>query len=108
MKKLLIITLVIIILTPLCTIEIQKYLYEKRVTAYLTDNKFYQKDEIQSVKAKWHFAGLPSYWVNVVFSNEPNIVYIYYAHNTDAVGQYEYYAIDGSDVSTERLKYLEN
>ena len=107
MKKLLIFVVVIVILAPFCTIEIKKQLYEKRVETYLIENKFYQKDEIESIKAKWHLAGLPSYWINVIYSDEPNVVYIYYAHNKDEVGQFEYYTIDGTNLSAKQLKHFE-
>ncbi|AWE07826.1 hypothetical protein DCE79_10710 [Lysinibacillus sp. 2017] len=107
MKKLLIIAVVIVILAPFCTIEIKKQLYEKRVEDYLIENTFYQKDETESIKAKWHFAGLPSYWVNVIYSDEPNVVYTYFAHNKGKVGQFEYYSIDGTNLSTEQLKHFE-
>ena len=90
MKKLLIVTVVIAILTPFCTIEIKKQLYEKRVENYLIENRSYQKEEIEFIKAEWHLAGLPSYWVNVIYSDEPNVVYIYFAHNQGKVGQAQY------------------
>ena len=105
MKKLLIVAVVIAILAPFCTIEIKKQLYEKKVENYLIENRSYQKEEIESIKAKWHFAGLPSYWVNVIFSDEPNVVYIYFAHNSK-VRQAEYYTIDGTTLSAEQLKHF--
>lgn len=107
MKKLLIVAVVIVILAPFCTIEIKKQLYEKRVENYLIENKSYQKEEIESIKAKWHLAGLPSYWVNVIYCDEPNIIYIYFAHNKNRVGQFEYYTIDGTTLSIEQLKHFE-
>ena len=107
MKKLLIVAVFIAIFAPFCTIEIKKQVYEKRVETYLIENKFYQKEEIQSIKAKWHLAGLPKYWVNVIFSDEPNTVYVYFAHHKDKVGQFEYYTIDGTNPSVEQLKNYE-
>lgn len=106
MKKLLIVAVVIAILAPFCTIEIKKQLYEKRVENYLIENRSYHKEEIESVKAEWHLAGLPSCWVNVIYSDEPNVVYIYFAHNKDKVGQAEYYTIDGTTLSAEQLKHF--
>ena len=107
MKKLLIVAVIIAILVPFCTIEFKKQLYEKRVENYLTENKLYQKEEIKSIQAKWHLGGLPSYWVNVIYMDEPNIVYIYFAHNKDEIGQFEYYTIDGTNFSAEQLKHFE-
>ena len=105
MKKILIVTLVIAILAPFCTIQIKKQLYEKRVENYLMENIVYEKEAIQSIKSKWHFAGLPSYWVNVIFSDEPNVVYLYFAHDKATIGQAEYYTIDGTTLTKEQLKH---
>lgn len=105
MKKLLIVTLVIAILVPFCTIQIKKQLYEKRVENYLTENMNYEKEAILSIESKWHFAGLPKYWVNVIFSNEPNVIYLYFAHDKANIGQAEYYTIDGTTLTEEQLKH---
>lgn len=77
MKKFLIVALVIVLLAPFCTVLIKKQLYEKRIENYLIEDMSYQKEVIQSIECKWHFAGLPSYWVKVIFSDEPNVVYIF-------------------------------
>lgn len=107
MKRLLIMAVVIAILAPFCTIEIKKQLYENRVETYLVEQKHYHQDEIESIHAEWHLAGLPKYWVNVMYADESNVVYIYFAHNTGKVGQAEYYTIDGANLSPEQLKHVE-
>ena len=107
MKRLLIVAVVIVILASFFMIEIKKQLYENRVETYLVEQKLYQQDEIESIKAEWHLAGLPSYWVNVMYADEPNIVYIYFAHHKGKVGQAEYYTIDGTNFSPEQLKHFE-
>ena len=106
MKKLLTVAVVIAMLAPSCTIQIKKQLYEKRVENYLIENMSYQKEAIESIESKWHFAGLPSYWVNVIFSDEPNVVYLYFAHNKGHVSQVEYHTIDGTTLSTEQLNHF--
>ncbi|KOP69625.1 hypothetical protein AMS59_22110 [Lysinibacillus sp. FJAT-14745] len=106
MKKFLIVALFIMLLAPFCTVQIKKELYEKRIENYLIEDKSYQKDAIQSIECKWHFAGLPSYWVNVIFSDEPNVVYIYFAHDKNHLGQFDHYTIDGTTLLTEQLKHF--
>jgi len=52
----------------------------------LNEDMSYPKEAIQPIECKWHFAGLPSYWVIVIFSDEPNVVYTYFAHDKDQLG----------------------
>lgn len=108
MKKFLIVALLFMLLLPFCTVQIKKQLYEKRIKNYLIEDMSYQKEAIQSIECKWHFAGLPSYWVNVIFSDEPNVVYIYFAHNKKHLGQFEHYTIDGTTLLTEQLEYFQS
>lgn len=107
MKKRLIIIVVLAILAPILTIEIKKQLFEKRVTTYLMETKSYEKEEIQSIQAKWHFAGLPKYWIDVIFFDEPNVIYTYFAHNKGNVWQAEYASIDGPPLTVEQLKHFD-
>lgn len=106
MKKFLLVVLVIVLLSPFCLVQIKKQLYEKRIENYLIEELSYQKEAIQSIECKWHFAGLPTYWVNVIFSDEPNVIYLYFAHNKDHIGQFEHHTIDGTTPSTEQLKHF--
>jgi len=106
MKKILIVGIIIMLLAPFCTVHIKKRLYEKRIENYLIEDMLYRKEAIQSIEWYWHFAGLPSYWTNVIFSGETNVVYIYFAYDKDHIGQYEYYTIDGSTLSPKQLKHF--
>ncbi|WP_193767054.1 DUF3139 domain-containing protein [Lysinibacillus parviboronicapiens] len=108
MKKFLTVTLVIALLAPFCTVQINKQLYAKRIENYLIEDMTYRKEAIQSIECKWHFAGLPSYWLNVVFADEPNVVYLYFAHNKDRVGQFEHQTLDGTTLPTEQLKHFKS
>lgn len=65
----------------------------------------YQKEEIKSIECKWHFAGLLIYRVNVIFSDEPNVVYLYFSHNKNHLGKFEHHTIDGTTLSKEQLKH---
>ncbi|MFB7157838.1 DUF3139 domain-containing protein [Lysinibacillus sp. NPDC056232] len=106
MKKFLIVGIIIMLLAPFCIEHIKKQLYEKRIENYLIEDLSYPKKAIQSIECKWHFAGLPSYWINVIFSDEPNVIYLYLAHDKDHLGQFEYHTIDRTTLSTEQLKHF--
>ncbi|MNE70433.1 hypothetical protein D3C80_1662240 [compost metagenome] len=73
------ILLVLLILTPVVYVQINKILYAKRVTAYLTDMKGYTKEEISSVKGIWSIKA-PPFLVEVEFRDEPGVEYTYFAH----------------------------
>lgn len=108
MKKLLLAGLVILLLAPFCTVYLKKQMYENRIEHFLMEERDYKLEEIQSIEASWHFAGLPKYWVNVTFSDEPNVVYIYFAHDKNHLGQFEFYTKDGdTPLSTEQLTHYE-
>ncbi|WP_053589095.1 DUF3139 domain-containing protein [Bacillus sp. FJAT-22090] len=107
MKKFLIIGLVILFLVPIYIVQTKKRSYENKIEHFLTEEMSYVKEDIQSIEGKWHLAGLPSYWVNVIFSDEPNIVYIYFAHDNVRIGQYDYNSIDSTILSTDKLKHYE-
>ncbi|MGE7673249.1 DUF3139 domain-containing protein [Lysinibacillus sp. NPDC094403] len=108
MKKFLIVALIIMLLAPFCTVQIKKQLYVKRIENYLIEDMSYPKEAILSIECKWHFAGLPSYWVNVIFSDEPNVVYVYFAHDKDNLGQFEHHTIDGKTLSPEQLNHFKS
>ncbi|WP_186670896.1 DUF3139 domain-containing protein [Sporosarcina sp. BP05] len=107
MKKFIIIGLVILLFVPFYIVQTKKRLYENKIEHFLTDEMSYVKEDIQSIEGKWHLAGLPKYWVNVIFSDEPNVVYIYFAHYQEKIGQYEYHSIDSTILSTDKLKHYE-
>lgn len=106
MKKLLICAIVIMLLAPFFTVQFKKQFYENRVKNYLIEEVAYQEDAIQSIESTWHFAGLPSYTVNITFSDEPNVIYNYFAHDKNNIHQAEHYTIDGSTLSTDQLKHF--
>lgn len=106
MKKLLLAGLVILLLVPFCTVQLKKHMYENRIEHFLMEEMAYEPEEIQSIKASWHFAGLPSYSVTVIFSDEPKVKYIYFAHDKNQLGQFEFYTEDGQTIqSPEQLKH---
>lgn len=106
MKKFILIGLVILLLVPFSFVQIKKRVYENRIEHFLIEEKSFEKEDIQSIEGEWHFAGLPKYWVNVIFSDEPNVVYIYFAHDKERIGQNEYYSIDSKN-SSDQLKHYD-
>lgn len=90
MKKLkiaILVLLVFVFLSPFVYVQANKMIYAKKVNAYLLDEEHYSKDEIQSVKGVWGVK-LPPFYVVVVFKDEPEVEYIYFAHNS--IMQFEY------------------
>jgi uncharacterized protein YxeA len=90
MKKIriaLLVLLVLVLLSPFVYVQVNKMIYAKKVNAYLLEEERYSKDEIQSVKGVWGVK-LPSFYVVVVFKDEPDVEYIYFAHDT--IMQFEY------------------
>lgn len=106
MKKLLLAGLVILLLAPFCTVYLKKQMYENRIEHFLMEKMTYKPEEIQSIEASWHLAGLPNYVVTVIFSDEPKVKYIYFAHDKNLLGQYDVYTEDGNTItSPEGLKH---
>jgi hypothetical protein len=106
MKKIILVGLVILLLAPFFTVHIKKQMYEKRIERFLMEEMAYKPEEIQSIEASWHFAGLPNYAVTVIFSDEPKVKYVYFAHDKNLLGQFEFYTEDGNAIlSPERLKH---
>jgi hypothetical protein len=54
---------------------------------FLLEDREYKQEEIKSVEAVWGVK-LPPFYVVVVFEDEPEVEYIYFAHNK--VLQFEY------------------
>jgi len=94
----------IIILAPFSYVQFKKHQASDRVWQYLTEEKGYEENDIKGLKSEWSFIGIPTYHVEVIFKNEPNIVYYYFAHREDAKGQFEYYDLNGKNVPIENLK----
>lgn len=67
---------------------------------YLLEEKGYKQKDIKEINGVWGMK-LPAFYVTVVFENEPNVKYIYFAHNE--VIQFEY-EINGEVTSVEFSK----
>ncbi|WP_098746698.1 DUF3139 domain-containing protein [Paenibacillus sp. EZ-K15] len=90
MKKIriaLLVLLVPLLLSPFVYVQANKMIYAKKVNAYLLEEEHHSKDEIKSVKGVWGVK-LPPFYVVVVFKDEPDVEYIYFAHNS--IMQFEY------------------
>lgn len=68
------------ILTPFIYEKANKIIYAHRVTTYLTEQKHYAPDEIESVEGVWNVK-LPPFLTLVKFKDEPDVEYVYFAHN---------------------------
>ena len=90
-KKVMIVTIVVIfialVLTPIVAIQANKYIYKNRVSTYLIEEKGFVNEDIELIEGKW--GKLPTFYVNVVFKNEPHVKYTYFAHDND-VYQFSY------------------
>ncbi len=103
-KKILIILaiLILIIFAAIAFVQFKKHQASDKVMQYLTEIRGYEESEIITLESKYTFFGIPKYHVEVIFKNEPKIVYLYFAN--DLKGQFEYYEIDGKTIPTEDLK----
>lgn len=84
-----IITVLMIILVAVPVVYVQgiKIKYANRVTEYLLEEQKYNKEEIESVKGVWGIK-LPAFYAVVIFKDEPEVEYIYFAHHE--VMQFDY------------------
>jgi len=108
MKKILLVAILLIVLVPYVTVQLKKQLYEQKIRHYLIEEVHYTENEIQSIDCEWYLGGLPNYAVNVIFIDEPNVVYIYFVHRKDRLGQFEHYTIDGTVLQPEQLKHYQS
>ncbi|WP_134684376.1 DUF3139 domain-containing protein [Brevibacillus migulae] len=69
-----------LVVTPFLYIGINKMIYAQRVKNYLLDVKGYKKEDIKSVEGVWGIK-LPAFYAVVVFTDEPDVEYTYFAHN---------------------------
>ncbi|MBD2869062.1 DUF3139 domain-containing protein [Paenibacillus arenilitoris] len=69
-----------LVVTPYVYVQINKIVYDDRVTNYLIEEEGYKAEEIRSVKGVWGIK-LPPFYAVVVFNDEPFVEYIYFAHN---------------------------
>ncbi|MFD1884726.1 DUF3139 domain-containing protein [Paenibacillus wenxiniae] len=80
--------------SPFIAVHYQKQVFAERVHTYLIQHEHYKLEEIASVQGVWGIM-LPTFYVDVVFTDEPNRVYTYFAH--DEVLQHSHRAIDASE-----------
>lgn len=105
MKKFIIFTLLFIVLCPYCLVQFKKQFYEHEVYDYLIEEIKYTEEDIQSIECQWYLGGLPNDSVDVMFADEPNVVYIYFVHDKEHIGQFEHYTIYGKILPPEQLKH---
>jgi hypothetical protein len=70
----------ILVVTPVVYVQVNKIIYANRVTNYLIVEGKYNREEIASVKGVWGIK-LPSFYAVVIFKDEPDVEYVYFAHN---------------------------
>lgn len=99
-----IIILLIIILLPISYVQLNKILFKHRVLDYLTTEQHYDQADIQVIEGVWG-KKMPAFYVKVIFSDEPNIIYNYFAHGE--VRQFEYEVRDGQQLAPEQLVHFE-
>lgn len=103
-KKYWLVFLVVIIILPILYVQINKIVYANRVSDYLIEEKDYKKEEIKSIEGIWG-KKMPAFYVTVIFKDEPNIEYSYFAHGK--VRQFEFRTIDGTTITMDELKNYE-
>jgi len=79
-KMMLVVILIAVILTPFIYVQANKMIYTNRVSRYLVETEKIPLDQIQSVTGVWS-KKLPAFCAVVVFKDEPEVEYIYFAHN---------------------------
>lgn len=76
----------ILVITLFVYVQANKMICKNRVTNYLLETQNYSEEEIEVVKGVWGFK-LPSFFAVVIFKDEPNVEYVYFAH--DEVVQFD-------------------
>lgn len=95
-KKWLLLLLLIGVALPFIYVEANKKIYASRVHDYLIEEKKYRKEDIKAVEGVWG-KKLPSFYATVIFKNELNIQYTYFAHN--GIHQAGYEAMDDAIIT---------
>ncbi|MBO0603507.1 DUF3139 domain-containing protein [Sporosarcina sp. E16_3] len=90
-KVALLVILVGIVIVPIVLIQANKYIYKNRVSTYLIEKKGFVKEDIESIEGK--LGSLPTFYVIVTFKNEPDVKYMYFAHDNN-VFQFDYQITD--------------
>lgn len=103
-KKILLVILAIAVILPILNIQINKMKYANKVSDYLIEEKGYKQEEVKSVEGVWG-KKMPAYYVIVVFENEPNVEYTYFAHGK--VKQISFQSVNSTTVTVDDLKNYE-
>ncbi|WP_289136388.1 DUF3139 domain-containing protein [uncultured Brevibacillus sp.] len=75
-----IVIVLVVVLTPFVYVQANKLIYASRVTEHLLEKEKIQPEQIRSVKGEWS-KKLPPFCAIVVFADEPEVEYVYFAHN---------------------------
>ncbi|KGX83107.1 MULTISPECIES: DUF3139 domain-containing protein [Pontibacillus] len=104
-KVYLIITIfiIVILLSPFIYLEVNKNIYENRVTNYLLEERGYNAEEIASVEGVFGFK-MPKFYTTVTFEDEPYVKYTYFAHNEVLQFNYEIIDEEHEGITKEDLK----
>lgn len=89
------IIIITVVITPVIYVQVNKYKYANRVTHYLLKEQEYSSEEIESVKGVWG-KKLPSFYTVVIFKDEPDVEYVYFAHNE--ILQFDYRLTEEGEV----------
>ncbi|OMD53579.1 hypothetical protein BSK56_00055 [Paenibacillus borealis] len=76
----LVMLILLVILTAVVYVQVNKFIFSHRVKAYLIEEKGYSDETISSVKGVWGIKA-PPFFAVVSFSDEPEVEYTYFAHN---------------------------
>ncbi|GED70144.1 hypothetical protein BRE01_38460 [Brevibacillus reuszeri] len=74
------VVLLALVLTPFVYVQANKMIYADRVMEHLLKKEKILPEQIQSVTGEWS-KKLPAFCAIVVFTDEPEVEYVYFAHN---------------------------
>lgn len=80
MKKWRVLTLLLLVVVPIVYIKVNEARYAARVETYLVQERGYVEEDIAHIKGHYGVK-LPTFYVTVVFVDELQVTYTYYAHN---------------------------
>lgn len=78
--RVILVIFIVLVASPFAYLQYNKMAYAQRVNDYLLEQKHYQQSEILSVTGVWN-GKLPPFSADVIFADEPEVTYIYFAHN---------------------------
>ncbi|WP_202080526.1 DUF3139 domain-containing protein [Caldalkalibacillus salinus] len=97
----------IMTLAPYLFIQYQHYNIEKKVTAYLLNDKEYDQEDFEIVRTD--IGKVPRYSADVVFKDEPKIFYIYSVYPESLI-QVDVFTVDDNtqeDKMNSKFKHRE-